>query len=153
MGTNLVNPENILEIIKRSKLYNPNFPLGRAGLSDQASPQISQSQFPTQQQSQFQPQQQVQQPQQPSAPSALDQAASEYRQAIKGMPTLAKYHPSMLRKVTGALVGGISGAGDPKFGSQAARGIVYGPFQRDLSDYERRLAGKKEAYETESTTE
>jgi hypothetical protein len=139
MGTNIVSPGNVLDIIRRARLYNPNFGL------DQAPSQIP-AQAPQADLTQIQAP--VQAPAQ--APSPLDQAASQYRQAMQQpVPTQADYHPSVLRRIIGATLGATVGMTRPQAGVETAQNIVYGPYQKQLSDYQKRLAQKKEAYETE----
>lgn len=167
MGTNIVDPTSIIEQIKRARLYNPNFgavPVGKpdtnitggigAPQSGIGVPQSQQAQSPQSPQSQesFQPQQsqpQSPQPQVQAPVSPRDQALADYRQTLQQMPSQANYHPTVLRRIAGALLGGIAGAHDPRTGYEVGHGIAYGPYEKNLSEYQKKLAQKKEAYETE----
>jgi hypothetical protein len=68
-------------------------------------------------------------------------------------PSQADYHPSIGRRILGSLIGGAS-AFDPNFVSknpmsQLGHDYVYGSQDKKISDYQKRLAQKKEAYEAE----
>jgi hypothetical protein len=143
-----VSPDALLEQMRRLKLYNPNFAQGNFGQGLAPQGQIQdQSRAPVQ--APVQTPSQVQQ-----APSQTDQALSQYRQVLQEKaPSQASYHPSLARRAIGAVLGGAAGMTDPQGGKALAQGIVYGPYEKQLSDYQKRLAQKKEAYETESGAE
>lgn len=83
-------------------------------------------------------------------PTQIRPAQAAYQEALKQpAPSMADYHPSLKRRIFGGLLGGIAGLHDPKTGYEVGRGITMGPFDRQMSDYQRQLAQKKEAFETE----
>lgn len=84
--------------------------------------------------------------------SPRDQALAEYRDVLNQPPPNIndpQYKPSIGRRIAAALLGGIAGLHDPKTGYTVGHGTAYGKFDQAMSDYQRRLAQKKEAFETE----
>ena len=163
---NAVDPTSILEQIKRARLYNPNFGQNLAPVQDQGVSQASQ-QAQASTQDQNPPQLPTQapnpgmipgsgmtgaiQPPAQSQPSPRDQALSEYRQMIQsGAPSQSDYKPSITRRIIGALLGAGVGLSNPQAGSAIGHQISYGPYDKASSDYQKKLAEKKLAYETES---
>lgn len=163
---NAIDPTSILEQIKRARLYNPNFGQNLAPVQDQGVSQASQ-QAQASTQDQNPPQLPTQapnpgmipgsgmtgtiQPPAQSQPSPRDQALSEYRQMIQsGAPSQSDYKPSITRRIIGALLGAGVGLSNPQAGSAIGHQISYGPYDKASSDYQKKLAEKKLAYETES---
>src|ERR1035441_10695434 len=161
MATNILN---IPELLKRARGYNPGLgpnpgaPLPQSqdpGLPPVASPPGTgdSRELPFRLQDTLRDSVQA-----PPQPSARDQALSQYRQAMQEQaPSQADYHPSVGHRIIGALLGGAS-AFDPNFKSknpmsQLGHDEVYGPYDKSVNDYQKRLAQKKEAYETESSAE
>jgi hypothetical protein len=163
---NSVDPISILEQLKRKQLYNPNFGAGSVTQSQEQDPVQSQESPPQgsppqqpqpQQTQQTLPTQNPQQSQarvQVPAQSPRDQALAQYRQAMQvPAPSQADYHPSVMRRIAAGLLGGVAGLSDPKTGYQVGHGVAYGPYDRKLTDYQKNLAQKKEAFETEEDAE
>lgn len=94
----------------------------------------------------------------PQPISPRDQALSAYRQVQQeGQPSQVDYHPSITRRIIGTLLGGASGF-DPNAAITTPAGklghdITYGPYDKSVSEYQKKLAQKKEAYETEAGAE
>jgi hypothetical protein len=92
-----------------------------------------------------------------NAPTPLtrrEAALDDYRKALQTpAPSLQDYHPSIGRRIAGALLGGIAGMHDPKSGYTVGHGIAYGPYDQKLTEYQRELASKKEAFDTETGAE
>jgi hypothetical protein len=80
-----------------------------------------------------------------------EQALQAYRSALQA--PAPEYHPSILRRVVGGLLGGTVGITNPQAGNQLATNIVQSPYKSQLSKYQRDLAQKKEAYDLESSAE
>jgi len=82
-------------------------------------------------------------------PTMREQTLSDYQKALsQPAPSLSDYHPSIGRRIAGGVLGALAGAHDAKSGVQTGHEITYGPFERQMSDYQQALARKKEAYET-----
>ena len=83
------------------------------------------------------------------APSLREKALSEYQQALgQPAPKLADYHPSVGRRIGAALLGGIAGMNNAKIGAEVGRGVAYASFDKEMADYQQKLAQKKAAFET-----
>jgi hypothetical protein len=80
----------------------------------------------------------------------MNQAGAAYRQVVEqGAPNISDYHPSIGRRIAAVALGAIGGMHDPKTGFEVGQGIAYGPYEKQLSGYQQRLAEKKTAYEEE----
>ena len=137
---------SIAELIRRAQLARQLQSVGGGGI-----PQDNQaSQIPTQA-----PVQAPVQPQQVQAPPQQDPrqtALGDYRQALsQPAPRMSDYHPSKARSILAPILGGIAGLHDPKTGYQVGHDVKFGPFDRQMSEYQQRLAQKKAAFETEES--
>jgi hypothetical protein len=84
-------------------------------------------------------------------PSNRELAGDQYRQAAaQPPPSREEYHPSVGRRIGGALLGAIAGMHDPKTGYEVGHGAVYGPYDRKLSEYQQNLERKKQLFEEEN---
>lgn len=153
MGSNIVPPDQTSALIQRLKLYNPNFGVPQAPAQAPVDNPFS-VQTPDQVQPLNPPSTQA------PAVSPRDQALAAYQEALKTpTPSQADYHPSILRRIAGAVLGGAVGSNvshnpnAPLEGYKLAQKTVYGPYEQQLTDYQKRLAQKKEAYETEEAAE
>jgi Skp family chaperone for outer membrane proteins len=92
-----------------------------------------------------------QQQQTSEQPSPRDQALSDYRQALQSSaPT---YNPSVPRRIIGGVLGAGVGMTNPQGGKGVAQEITHGPYNQALTKYQENLARKKQAFETESSSE
>src|SRR5487761_91552 len=106
--------------------------------------------------------QQAQPSSQPQAqPSPQEQLAAQTQSAYSdyqkargiGAPQLSDYHPSLKRKIFSGILGGLVGMHDLKSGMETGKAIYYGPFNKQMSDYEQRLSEKKQAFEDAQSLE
>ena len=86
----------------------------------------------------------------PVPPTNRDEAKKGYLDMLsQGAPSQADYHPSVLRTILAGLLGAATGITDPEGGKKVSSQIAFGPYQKQMTAYQQRLAEKKQAYETE----
>ncbi len=149
------SPQNILKLRAQLAGQGQNLPQVQAPVPDQISPggTGSPNELPFALQNTLNAS--IDKPQ-PISPR--EAALSQYRQAMQEQaPPASNYHPSLVRRILGSLIGGAS-AFDPNFVSnnpmsQLGHDFVYSPYDKATSDYQKRLAQKKQIYETESSAE
>lgn len=136
------------ELLRRQRLAQqfafaqPQTPMS---LQDQIPPAPPAPPDPTRDPSQPQPTQQI-------APPPSDRPARAAYMAALGQPPPERKPLSTGRKILGAIAGGLAGMHDPRSGIEVGRAISEGPYEKQLSDYEKKVARLKEAYGVEEAT-
>lgn len=83
-------------------------------------------------------------------PDPRQTAIEGYRQSLnEDAPDIRNYHPSFGRRLAGGILGGIAGMHDGNLGAQVGEGVVNGPFNKEMSAYQQKLAKKKALFDAE----
>lgn len=80
----------------------------------------------------------------PGDQKTVGPASQAYQTALgQQAPQISDYHPSLGRRIAGALLGGIAGAHDANSGIKTGHAVAYAPFDKQMTDYQNNLGRLK----------